>query len=104
MIGERIELTGYQVLAPETAPLAVQLGATTDVDLLLTDMVMPTMLGAEVASDLARAHPGLPVIYMSGYGDRGPELVGNGEYLAKPFTAVELLRAVEKGLLPKHVA
>ncbi len=37
------------------------------IDLLLTDAVMPGMLGNEVAAQVRAVPPGLPILYMSGY-------------------------------------
>jgi two-component system cell cycle sensor histidine kinase/response regulator CckA len=95
---------GYEVVAPTTAPAAVEVGRRDRPDLLLTDVIMPTLRGAEVAAELRAAHPDLPVLYMSGYTDRSPDGSGSGQYLAKPFLAVDLLRAVERAMLDGLVA
>ena len=39
------------------------------IDLLITDVVMPKLGGPELAEQMQRARPDLPVIYMSGYSD-----------------------------------
>lgn len=74
------------------------------VDLLLTDLVMPGGLsGRDLAVELHRAKPDLPVIYASGYSqelmemDRGLEQ--GSAFLAKPFSPRQLLEAVA-ALLP----
>jgi two-component system cell cycle sensor histidine kinase/response regulator CckA len=90
---------GYEVVAPATAPAAVDVGRRDRPDLLLTDVIMPTLRGAEVAAALRAAHPGLPVLYMSGYSDRSPDGAGSDHYLPKPFLAEDLLRAVERAML-----
>jgi two-component system cell cycle sensor histidine kinase/response regulator CckA len=95
---------GYEVVAPTTAPAAVELGRRDRPDLLLTDVIMPTLRGAEVAAELRAAHPDLPVLYMSGYTDRSPDDSGSDQYLAKPFLAEDLLRAVERAMLGELVA
>jgi CheY-like chemotaxis protein len=70
-------------------------------DLLFTDVVMPGMSGVQLAARLAKSHPGLPVIYASGYSEEGV-LRGAGDggtpYLPKPFTSERLLALVREVL------
>ena len=76
-----------------------------DVELLLTDVVMPGMNGRELAEHLRARNADLLVIFMSGYTDEildQQSLVGPGaEFLAKPFTPGALVRQVDR-LLPAH--
>jgi two-component system, cell cycle sensor histidine kinase and response regulator CckA len=68
--------------------------------LLLTDVVMPRMLGKEVADRIRRARPGIRVLYMSGYAR--PALADQGTLdpgvalVSKPFSEDELLTAVRE--------
>jgi two-component system cell cycle sensor histidine kinase/response regulator CckA len=71
------------------------------VHLVITDIVMPEMGGNELARQLAAEHPGLPVLFMSGYTDgeiaeRG--LGPDGAFLQKPFTSDVLARKVREVL------
>jgi two-component system, cell cycle sensor histidine kinase and response regulator CckA len=68
------------------------------VDLLIADVVMPTMGGPALARRLATEQPGLKVIFVSGYAD---EAIGDrrmleegAAFLQKPFTLDELLSKV----------
>ncbi len=63
------------------------------VQLVLTDVVMPRLGGVELARAL-RATQSLPVLFMSGFHERQAELAGE-HVLDKPFTAAQLLSAVE---------
>jgi PAS domain S-box-containing protein len=95
---------GYRVHQASTGPAAVQYAADPAhaVDLLLTDVVMPEMLGTDVADRVRRHRPGLPIVYMSGYaqpilashGAAGPEM----NLIEKPFTQVTLLTRVHEAL------
>jgi signal transduction histidine kinase len=92
---------GYQVLAAADASEALEHWRTrrADIDLLLTDIVMPGMAGNVLAGQLQADVPPLPVVYMSGYTDE-PEVQaaisgGRAAFLAKPFTPAELLQAIE---------
>jgi CheY-like chemotaxis protein len=72
------------------------------IDLLLTDMVMPEgMSGRELAAQLKRRKPGLKVIYSSGY---SPDAMGRDftqtdtVFLAKPYVPPQLARTVRQCL------
>jgi two-component system cell cycle sensor histidine kinase/response regulator CckA len=72
------------------------------IELLVTDVIMPGMSGTELAATLKRRDPGLPVVYVSGYGaahveDRGID-TANGTLLEKPFGPGALLRTVRTAL------
>jgi len=94
-----LEQTGYRVAEAGDGARAVELGRAERFDLVLTDLVMPSMQGDQVAAELRRANPHLQIVYMSGYGER---LVAEPSqrvvYLPKPFSAEDLLAAVEKCL------
>jgi len=85
---------GYEVSEAANGRAALELDlAPGDVDLLLTDVVMPGMSGPELAQRLRQRHPELRVLFMSGYSERGGNgRVGDlsGELLEKPFTRRQL--------------
>jgi CheY-like chemotaxis protein len=68
--------------------------------LLLTDVVMPGMNGRETAGRLREIHPGVKVVFMSGY--TGSELSSNGKldpgtpYLQKPFNLSQLAETLAR--------
>jgi two-component system cell cycle sensor histidine kinase/response regulator CckA len=91
---------GYRVLVAaggqEALNLAEQHADT--IACLLTDVVMPRMLGSELAQRLTRRLPGLAVLYMSGYADPALDQPGALDpcvtMLFKPFNRADLLTAV----------
>jgi PAS domain S-box-containing protein len=93
---------GYQVMEAATGPAALeQLGSTTRVNLLLTDVVLPGgMNGRELAAEVEQCAPGIPVLYMSGYAEDAithhGRLDPDAELLQKPFSRADLARAVRK--------
>jgi PAS domain S-box-containing protein len=93
---------GYTVLTAASGEEAIAFAAGYEgvIDLLLTDVVMPQMLGKEVADRLVRARPSLRVLYMSGYAR--PVLASQGtldpgiQLLEKPFSEAVLLAEVRE--------
>jgi CheY-like chemotaxis protein len=75
-----------------------KLSETDQIDLLITDLSMPGMTGVQLARHAIELVPGLKIIYASGSLDFFPELHSDIPCLAKPFTADELLAAVEEAL------
>jgi PAS domain S-box-containing protein len=71
------------------------------IDLLLTDVVMPVMSGPELAERLSHSHSGLKVVYMSGYTGElmeASERLKHGVLLEKPFTRTALLNTLHQSL------
>jgi len=95
---------GYQVRAAPTAVQAPAIASDTTqpIDLLLTDVVMPEMLGNEVARHIHAIRPDLPVLYMSGYAqpilDTHGTFAGQIDLLEKPFTEATLLTRVRRAI------
>jgi PAS domain S-box-containing protein len=96
MIVDFLESTGYKVLSAESASEAVghvQLFPST-IDMVLTDIVMTDMNGADLARFLCALRPELRVLYMSGYSDGalGDKFVlpKDVAFLQKPFSRIKL--------------
>jgi len=68
------------------------------VDVVLTDVMMPRMGGAELSKRIADLYPNLPVLLMSGYADVDvhgeSDFDRSRQFLEKPFTASALLNFV----------
>jgi PAS domain S-box-containing protein len=94
-----LQRAGYRVIAASGGAAALAAAREQTIDLLLTDVVMPTMSGREVANRLAAVVPGLRVLFVSGHDEstivRQGVLEPNLRYLAKPFTAEALVGAVD---------
>jgi two-component system cell cycle sensor histidine kinase/response regulator CckA len=73
-----------------------------NLDLVLSDVVMPEMNGTELAATLSRDYPGLPVILMSAYAPAGLTEVGPGSHrvpvLQKPFAPGQLEELIQVSL------
>jgi PAS domain S-box-containing protein len=95
-----LEAAGLTVLAAQDAAEASRLlgDGSTAPDMLLTDVVLPQVSGRELGQIAADHHPGIAILFISGYArdeviTRGlvPE---NAAFLQKPFTPEHLVRAV----------
>ena len=94
---------GYGVLEARDGREALRLceSHSQPIQLVLTDLVMPNMKGAELAERLCLAHPDLRIVLMSGYIDE-PVVQRLGRdsvlFLPKPFTSVELVEKLRQVL------
>ncbi len=97
LIGETLEAYGYRTLLADSGEAALALLDDTQqqVDLLLTDIVMPGMNGVELGGRATILRPALRVLYMSGYAPQPKhrELFSTerAAFLQKPFAPDELL-------------
>ncbi|MFP4053583.1 MAG: PAS domain S-box protein [Phycisphaerae bacterium] len=104
-LGERIlRRLGYHVLAAEGSRKALELveAHEAEIDLLMTDVIMPDMSGRELCERLRRMRPRLRCLYMSGYtsdviATRGV-LEEGVRFLQKPFGPSEVAETVRKAL------
>jgi len=101
-VGSMLDAGGHTVLAASDGLEAVELAHERgdELDLLLTDLVMPSLGGRETAAIVRELHPELPVVYMTGHAEeddmpREPSGAGTG-FLRKPFSGEELMRILEE--------
>jgi len=93
-VRDELEEHGYRVLDAGDGAEAIELAErhVGPIHLLLTDIVMPGIKGDEVVRLFHELRPGVPVLRMSGYSPKlGVRLDESIPYLAKPFTAEQLL-------------
>jgi DNA-binding response OmpR family regulator len=99
-----LEVAGYTVLTAANGKEAISLCAqySGDIQLLLTDVVMPGLNGRALALELLKTHERLKVLYMSGYTD---DAIGHHgvldpgtHFIGKPFTGHDLARKVREVL------
>jgi len=83
----------------ENAAHALTLLEEQNVDLLISDVVMPDMRGPEIYSRALKLRSGLSALFVSGYSEEVISEVPTGDnrvgYLSKPFTLRELRSAVD---------
>jgi len=102
-----LEQKQYRVITAPNGMEAISLCEQyhNNIDLLVTDVIMPHMGGTELAKYLAQTHPDMKVIYMSGYTDNSILQKGllklETNFLQKPFKADELLAKIREMLKKK---
>ena len=96
-----LEKRGYTIVAASNGREALQAARQHpgEIQLLLTDVVMPHMGGAELTRAFEAARPAARILCMSGYSERlWPGSHGGRNYIQKPFTPAALLRQVRQVL------
>jgi two-component system, cell cycle sensor histidine kinase and response regulator CckA len=97
-----LKRAGYEVIDASDGAQAIELceKQKPTINVIFTDVIMPTMSGPEMARRLWKQYPGVPVLYTSGYSRN--VVTENGadssefEFLQKPYTSQELLVRLEQ--------
>ena len=102
-LGRILIAGGYKVLSAENGTEALKLfGTGKDIDLLITDLVMPGIGGRDLARQCSAIRDSLKVIYISGYTRDSllsPQTFEEGtEFIEKPFTSDAILDRIARVL------
>lgn len=96
-------LHGYTVLTAEDGEACLELcaGHTGEIDLVLTDFVMPRLGGLDLAAKLRELQPDTKILFMSGFTDGQLDrhkvaALGGIELIEKPFRAAALLQRIRE--------
>lgn len=104
LLQDDLEDAGYETIAAidGRAALAVLENVAERIDILITDVNMPNLSGAELLQIARTIRPEIPVIIITAFGsvEQAVELVKNGafQYLTKPFVTDELIKTIEEAL------
>jgi PAS domain S-box-containing protein len=100
-LAESLEGLGCTVVAASSGPEGLQALNGWRPDLALIDYAMPGMNGADAARAALKLHPGLPIVFVTGYAESEQlesALGGDVPVLRKPFTLAQLAAAVEENV------
>jgi len=93
---------GYTVSSSPDAEDAVRRFQQNSIDVVVTDIVMPSVSGIELLRQIHAINPTTPVILMTAYADMekvlGALKIGAFDFIIKPFTAELLIHSVEKAV------
>jgi signal transduction histidine kinase/CheY-like chemotaxis protein len=95
---EMLEEAGHSVTAVESGREALEQLASGRFDMLVADYAMPSMTGSQLAAEMRKLSPDLPILFMTGYVENDalkPWSELGYLTLSKPFTAAELTAAVQ---------
>jgi CheY-like chemotaxis protein len=94
-----LESLGYRVLSAENGRKALQLAASEKLDMLITDIVMPEMGGAELLHHIRRVDPDLKAIAITGHMLHAETVslldAGFDEHMSKPFDTKQLSAIIQ---------
>ena len=95
-----LDVLGHVTVSAVSGKEALRLIASgVEIDLVLADFAMPEMTGVELAKAIHTAHPALPVIIVSGYGNHQVlKDFGEAQILQKPYAEDELMEKIAKAL------
>jgi two-component system cell cycle sensor histidine kinase/response regulator CckA len=90
---------GYDVVAVEGPLEAIAvMNARSDINIVLTDVVMPRMNGYDLATEVKTIAPHARVVFMSGYAQDAIRQPVTDAFLAKPFTAESLTHVIRNAM------
>ena len=97
-----IRSVGFRVMVFASAEGFLSSNRVSDTNCLILDVRMPGMNGVELQHRLAASHMSIPVIFITAHGDEEARVRalndGAVEYLLKPFSEEELLKAIDAAL------
>ena len=98
-ISRFLRLHSYQVVEVSDGEEALKLLATETIDLVVSDLALPTIHGLNLTQQIKSKWPNVPVIIISGFmSDEAGRLIldGKGEFLAKPLDLTVLASKVHQ--------
>lgn len=97
---EVLTAKGYQVQSAASAEQALNYHDIKDIDLLISDVIMPGMDGYQLMDKVKEIKPDIKVLLMSGFTDNRHNISGNPSHkiLQKPFSTATLLKQVRAAL------
>ena len=103
LVRRYLEGEGHRVYDAQTAENGMSVFLAQEIDLVITDILMPGKDGIELITELRREKPEVKIIAISGGGSCAPHLyLASSKYLgaslaiAKPFRREELIQAVDQ--------
>lgn len=107
LLSKMLAKDGYSVIAAEEVMEAMLEIATKKIDLIITDIEMPTVSGFQLLKFLKRKHINIPVAFLSSHSGTGVQLMGEdlgaAAFFSKPVDSVEMLKKLRTILIAPKV-
>ncbi|HVW86575.1 MAG TPA: PAS domain S-box protein [Bryobacteraceae bacterium] len=102
LLADSLSLNGYRVITATCGEDALGALSGAEIDLLITDVVMPRMNGYDLREKCAAIRPGIRTLYISGYASDmkvvGRAIQNGHPFIHKPFTPAVFTRKVREVL------
>jgi DNA-binding response OmpR family regulator len=102
LVAYNLRRAGYEVLQEHNGRAGLQAALTSDVDLVLMDLMLPGLDGMTASKEIVRRKPDLPVIMLTARSEREAVLEGfesgADDYITKPFDLDVLLARIQARL------
>jgi PAS domain S-box-containing protein len=94
-----LEDLGHRVITATSGALGLELfEVNPTIDLVITDMAMPQMNGAQLADAIRAVNPDIPIILATGYAERLEGFAARLPRLSKPFTQLNLVKSIASAM------
>jgi PAS domain S-box-containing protein len=103
MTRRTLEAFGYRVITAVNGAEAIEIYGRRkhEIALVVTDMMMPIMDGAATIEEIKRMNPSAMIVAASGLNIQPDTRAAVADFLAKPYTALELIQSIRKILYPR---
>lgn len=102
ILKQTLTKAGYRVLTVNSGEEGISMLSTSQVDLVLTDYLMPGMSGIEVLNSIKKNQPLIPIIILTGHGDVALTIkaiqLGAVDFIEKPIHSKELIEVIKRTL------
>jgi two-component system cell cycle sensor histidine kinase/response regulator CckA len=99
-----LAMAGFLVMVAENGPAGLDAFARSpkEIDLVLTDLLMPFMNGLEMAARIKELREDVPILVMTAYSDAVVRTLPNMKFplIRKPFLPDDLIRAIRANIKP----
>jgi CheY-like chemotaxis protein len=89
-----LEKAGYEVIPASSGGEGMEILQSREIDLVLTDFLMPSMIGTDFAKQIKAKNPSMPVLLLSGINELPPDAQIADKFLSKLIGADGLLEEV----------
>ena len=98
ILSQYLEINGFSILQAENGQAGLEIFKNEHVDVCILDIMMPLMDGFELARQIRKTDPDVPVIFLTAMAGASDIVqgfrVGGADYITKPFQGAELLARV----------